>query len=130
MNIKDPSVIIRLHDALVEEFGGEKGMLSENLLFSALSRPFLGLKNGSELYPSIERKAAALMHSLVKNHPFLDGNKRTAAQVTLIFLRENGYSLEFTDDEIIEFVLDIAQSKVDFEFITSWIAKRLMKLDE
>jgi death-on-curing protein len=108
MDIKDPGVIIRLHDALVEEFGGEKGLLSENLLFSAISRPFVGLKDGKELYPTIERKAAALMHSMVKNHPFIDGNKRTASNVTLIFLRENGYSLNFTDNEIIEFVLNIA----------------------
>src|SRR5258706_16286140 len=108
MDIKDPGVIIRLHDALVAEFGGEKGMLSENLLFSALARPFQGLKDGSELYPTIEKKSAALIHSLVKNHAFLDGNKRTASSVTLIFLRENGYTLNFTDEEIIEFVLDIA----------------------
>lgn len=96
MDFKDPSVIVRLHDALIDEFGGEKGLISEHLLFSAISRPFLGLKDGTELYPTIEQKAAALIHSLVKNHAFLDGNKRTAAQVTLVFLSENGYRLEFT----------------------------------
>ena len=103
-------------------------MLSENLLFSALARPFHGLLDGTELYPSIEEKSAALIHSLIKNHAFLDGNKRTAAQVTKIFLRENGYDLIFTDDDIIKFVLDIAQSIVDFDYIKHWIAGRLSKL--
>lgn len=125
MDIKDPSIIVKLHDELIAEFGGEPGLISQNLLFSALSRPFSGLSDGTELYGSIEDKAAALIHSLIKNHPFVDGNKRTAAHVTKIFLRESNYDWIFTNDEIIEFVLDIANSRVDLSYIKKWIAERI-----
>jgi death-on-curing protein len=128
MDIKDPIIIIRLHDALIEELGGESGLISEHLLLSALLRPFTGLSDGTELYPAIYEKAAALIHSLIKNHAFLDGNKRTAAQVTMIYLRENNFDLVFTEDEIINFVLDIAQSKVDFNYIKGWINQRMRSL--
>ncbi|RPI16461.1 MAG: type II toxin-antitoxin system death-on-curing family toxin [Ignavibacteriae bacterium] len=125
MDIKNPIAIITLHDSLIAELGGENGLISEHLLLSALMRPFTGLADGVELYPTITDKAAALIHSLIKNHPFLDGNKRTAAQVTMIFLRENNYEIIFTQNEIIEFVLSIAKSEVDFEYIKEWIGKRL-----
>lgn len=55
----------------------------------------------------------------------MDGNKRTAAHVTKIFLRENNYDWNFTNDEIVEFVLDIANSKVDLDYIKKWIAERI-----
>jgi death-on-curing protein len=114
MDIRDPDAIIKLHDSLIEDLGGEPGLLSKNLLLSALYRPFYGLADGTELYPDLIDKAAVLLHSMIKNHPFLDGNKRTASLVTKIFLRENNYAWNFTDDEIVEFVLDIAKSKVGF----------------
>lgn len=125
MDIKNPSIIIKLHDELIKEFGGEPGLISKNLLFSSLSRPFSGLSDGTELYGSIEDKAAALIHSLIKNHPFVDGNKRTAAHVTKIFLRENNYDWVFSDDEIVEFVLDVANNRVDLDYIKKWIAERI-----
>jgi death-on-curing protein len=129
MDIKDPSIIIRLHDELITEFGGEPGLISKNLLYSSLSRPFFGLSDGTELYRTIEDKAAALIHSLIKNHPFVDGNKRTAAHVTKIFLRENNYDWVFTNDEIVEFVLDIANSRVDLDYIKKWIAERIIIIE-
>jgi death-on-curing protein len=129
MAIKDPDVIIKLHDNLIDELGGEPGLISKNLLLSALFRPFYGLANGTELYPEISDKAAVLIHSMIKNHPFLDGNKRTASLVTKIFLRENNFDWNFTNDEIIEFVLDIAKSKVGLDYIKSWIANRISKMN-
>jgi len=129
MDIKDPGVIIELHDKLIGKLGGEKGLISENLLLSSLFRPFYGLADGTELYPKTVDKAAALLHSLIKNHPFVDGNKRTAAHVTKIFLRENYFDWNFTNDEIVEFVLDIANDKVDIDYIKSWIAVRIGKLE-
>jgi hypothetical protein len=56
MDIKDPGVIIRLHDELIAEFGGKKGLISKHLLFSSILRPFSGLSNGTELYPSNRRQ--------------------------------------------------------------------------
>ena len=128
MDIKDPSVIIDLHDKLISKLGGEKGLISENLLLSSLFRPFYGLADGTELYPSIVDKAAVLIHSLIKNHPFVDGNKRTAAHVTKIFLRENYFDWNFTNDEIVNFVLNIANNKVDINYMKSWIRERISKL--
>lgn len=125
---KDPRFVVKLHDRLIEKFGGEKGLISEHLLLSSLSRPFYGLADGTELYPTLEIKAAALIHSLIKNHPFVDGNKRTAAQVTKIFLRENGFDLKFTDNDIVKFVLDVANDVVDLKHIEKWISKRLIQL--
>ncbi len=128
MDIKNPDVIIRLHDELIREFGGESGLLNKSSLLSSLARPFSGSAKGVEFFPSIADKAAALIHSLIKNHPFVDGNKRTAAQVTKIFLRENEYDLVFTNDDIVNFVLDIANDKIRFEDIIIWISIRIIKL--
>ncbi len=86
MQAKDPDEVIKLNDNIINEFGGIKGLIGKENLISALSRPFVGLaKNGTEFYPSLINKAAALIHSLIKNHPFIDGNKRTAAQITHIY---------------------------------------------
>jgi len=128
MNIKDSDVIIELHDSLVGGFGGEGGLISKHLLISALSRPFLGLSDGTELYPTIVDKSAALLYSLVKNHAFLDGNKRTAGVVTLDFLLESGYELKYSKEEFISFILGIAKSEFDLDYIKDWVAKRISKI--
>jgi death-on-curing protein len=128
MDIKDPGTVIQLHDELIDKFGGERGLISENLLLASLFRPFYGLADGTQLYPTIIDKASVLIHSIIKNHPFVDGNKRTAAQVTKIFLLENKFSWDYSDNEIVDFVLDIANDKVDIDFIKSWIALRIKKL--
>jgi len=128
MSIKDPDVIVELHDSLVGGFGGESGLLSKHLLISALSRPFLGLSDGTELYPTIVEKASALLHSLVKNHAFLDGNKRTAGVVTLDFLLEYGFELKYEQKEFIDFILGIARNEIDFDHIKDWITHRISKI--
>jgi death-on-curing protein len=128
MDLKDPAVIIQVHNELIDEFGGEQGLISENLLLSSLFRPFYGLADGTELYPAIIDKAAVLLHSLIKNHPFVDGNKRTASYITNVFLGENNLDWNFNNDEIVEYVLDIANDKIDIDYIKSWIAVRIRKL--
>lgn len=125
MEVKNPDVIIKVHDELINKYGGAKGVLNISSLLSSLARPFTGSASGEEYYPAIVDKAAALIHSLIENHPFVDGNKRTAAQVTKIFLRENNYDLDFTNDEIVEFVLDIANHKLELNQIKDWIAIRI-----
>ncbi|MFI5144211.1 MAG: type II toxin-antitoxin system death-on-curing family toxin [Ignavibacteria bacterium] len=129
MDIRNPEIIVELHDELIHDFGGEPGILSINLLLSSLARPFSGTSNGIEFFPSIEDKSAALIHSLIQNHPFVDGNKRTAAQVTKIFLREYNYDWVFGDDEIVDFVLDIANNLISFLEIKNWISCRISKLN-
>lgn len=86
----------------------ETGTYSANLLESAISRPRTSL--GAQMkYPTVEMAAAALLHSLVLNHPFLDGNKRTALVSMLVFLDENGFLLTCGDDDLFRFVLQVAK---------------------
>ena len=84
--------VLRVHEALIDRFGGEPGVRDAGLLESALARPFAEF-DGVEAHPEMYEKAAALMHGLAMNHPFVDGNKRVALAATLIFLRINGYRL-------------------------------------
>ena len=79
-----------LHEQIILRYGGVGGVLSRDLLESASARPQTAIL-GQELYPTLEEKAAALMHSIIADHPFVDGNKRTAFLAAQEFLRLNGY---------------------------------------
>jgi len=117
--------VISLHDKIIEETGGLKGILNIGLLEEALYKPFMGLADGVELYPGVARKAAVLFEALVSYHPFADGNKRTAEIVTAIFLWHEGYLWDFDEDEIVEFATDVAQNKLSIDNIKIWIEIRL-----
>jgi death-on-curing protein len=117
--------VISLHDKIIEETGGLKGVLNIGLLEEALYKPFMGLADGAELYPGIARKAAVLFEALVTYHPFADGNKRTAEIVTAIFLWHEGYLWNFNEDEIVEFATDVAKNKFSIGEIEKWIKVRL-----
>lgn len=92
--------------------GGETGVLDLGALESALAQPRLTFE-GQELYPSIVEKVAALGFSLVKNHPFLDGNKRTGHAVMEIFLVLNGYEIDAAVDEQEWSILQVAAGKME-----------------
>lgn len=92
------------------------------LLDSALARPKTSLF-GEDAYPSLELKAAAMMHSIIKNHPMVDGNKRTSWIALNSFLALNGYSLIATTQEGLKFVLDVATDKVNLQEMEVWIAE-------
>ncbi|HEY4612302.1 MAG TPA: type II toxin-antitoxin system death-on-curing family toxin [Bacteroidota bacterium] len=124
-NTRDVADVIKLHDSIVEQFGGLPGIRDEKLLSSALERPFTGLSDGTEFFPAIERKAAVLLHSLIQFHPFIDGNKRTAVAITQIYLRVSGFSWNYTQTEIVDFALDIANSVLNLDSISDWISKRV-----
>src|SRR5688572_20333207 len=72
-----PQQVLAIHDQMIKRFGGSSGIRDVGLLESAVARPKATF-DGNDLYPSIFQKAAALLQSLLKNHPFVDGNKRTA----------------------------------------------------
>jgi len=76
---------------------------------------------GEELYPSIQSKAARLCYGLVKNHAMMDGNKRIGAHAMLVFLAVNGYELRYTQKELSDLILDVADSKREFEDIVQWV---------
>ncbi len=112
--------ILMLHTQLIESTGGCDGIRDEGLLDSALEIPFQSF-GGEELYPSIQAKAARLCYGLVKNHAMLDGNKRIGAHTMLVFLAVNGYELEYTQKELSDLILDVADGKKEYEDILAWI---------
>ena len=114
-----PEQVLFLHSRLITETGGLHGVRDLGMLLSALGRPQATFEE-KELYPDIFAKAAALMDSLVRNHPFVDGNKRTAITAAGIFLRLNGYRLMVENDEMVRFTLACAQSHLSLDEISDW----------
>lgn len=109
-----------LHDQLVEETGGSAGLRDDGLLESALSAPFQSFA-GTDMFPSIRQKAARLAYGLIKNHPFVDGNKRIGAHVMLVFLAINGIELEYEQSELSDIFLAVAAGTCEYEDILQWI---------
>jgi death-on-curing protein len=104
--------VVQIHQDQIEAFGGSSGIRDEGLLYSALAQPQATF--GQEmLHPSIPEQAAAYLYHLVMNHPFVDGNKRTAFAVTDVFLRLNGYRLTLTDSLAYVLVIQVAEGQVD-----------------
>lgn len=114
-----PEKVLFLHSRLIAETGGGHGLRDLGMLLSALGRP-QGTFDGKDLYPELFSKTAALMDSLVRNHPFVDGNKRTAITSAALFLRMNGYRLIVENEEMVLFTLACAQSQLSFDEIADW----------
>ena len=112
--------ILMLHSELISATGGTDGVRDLGLLSSALNAPFQQFEN-TDLFPTIQQKAARLGYGLIKNHAFVDGNKRIGAHVMLIFLEINGIYLEYTQKEFYTMVLNVASGNLDTEEITKWI---------
>lgn len=94
-------------------FVGDRGVRDVGLLESALLRP-TSSAFGHDAYPDLWSKAAALMHSIIRNHPFVDANKRTAVNLTLAFLGHNGHDVFTADpDALIDLAVSIANDKLD-----------------
>lgn len=98
------------------------------LLDSALARPQTTVF-GEDAYPTLELKAAALSHSVAKNHALVDGNKRTTWTLMVAFLFQNGYKHNFTEPEGMEFVLGIATDEISLERAAEMIRQHLVPLD-
>lgn len=92
------------------------------MLLSALGRPQVTFEE-KDLYPDLFLKAAALMDSLVRNHPFVDGNKRTAITAAALFLNINGYRLVVENNEMVRFTLACAQSQLSLDEIAEWFKR-------
>ena len=106
IRLSKPQILL-LHEQLVAETGGSSGLRDEGMLDSALNTPFQTFA-GKDVYPSLQQKAARLCFGLVKNHPFVDGNKRIGAHVMLVFLALNGIELQHTQAEPSEVILQLA----------------------
>lgn len=122
MKIITKRQIIILHSHLINETGGIPGIRDEGLLESALAAPFAGFGE-EEIYPTLCAKAARLGYGLVKNHPFIDGNKRVGAHSMLVFLAINGVEPYYTQKELSEVFLKIASDKSGYEELLMWLHK-------
>lgn len=120
MRMLSSEQVLELHDALLREFGGTAGVRGQGLLDSALNTPFATF-GGKYLYPSLQAKAAQLGFGLVSNHPFVDGNKRIGAHVMLVFLAINGIELSYTQEELIDVILQVASGKIHAQGLLEWI---------
>lgn len=112
--------ILLLHEQLIAETGGSSGLRDEGMLDSALNAPFQTF-SGEDVYPSLQQKAARLCFGLVKNHPFLDGNKRIGAHVMLVFLALNGIELRHTQTELSDVILQLAAGTIQSSDLLNWI---------
>lgn len=112
--------LINLHSIAIKRTGGIDGLRDDDLLDSAINSPFQSF-GGEELYPSIQAKAARIGYNIIKNHPFLDGNKRIGILAMMVFLDLNGIELKCTDEEVIDLGLGVASGKYDAEYIIQWI---------
>jgi len=119
----DVSDVILIHTEMIELFGGRDGVRDYFLLDSALERPKATF-GGEDLYPSIFGKAAALIQSLILNHPFDDGNKRTAITTCALFLHLNGYKVNLPTKKSMTFTLHIDNHSLTLEQIAVWLEKQ------
>jgi death-on-curing protein len=115
-----------IHQILIVEFGGANGIRDIGLLNSALNRPLQTFDN-KELYPTPIEKAASLIESILINHPFIDGNKRTGYVLMRLTLLSHNYDIIATQDEKYSFVIDIASGKLKFDTIVSWLSLHTFK---
>lgn len=112
--------ILFLHSQLIAETGGLDGIRDEGLLDSALNAPFQSFA-GLDAFPSVQQKAARLGYGLVKNHAFIDGNKRIGAHAMLVFLALNRIELDYTQKELSDTILKVAAGEYSFHDLLKWI---------
>jgi len=124
ISVKD---VLELHRRLVAATGGADGVRDRSILESALARPFQTF-GGQALYPGILEQGAALIESLVVNHPFVDGNKRTGYTTLRTFLRVNKMDIVATEDEKYDFVISIAAGEFRYDEILEWLKNNTREL--
>jgi death-on-curing protein len=127
VNYLDITQVLAIHYEVTEQVGGAEGVRDLRLLDSAIARPQASY-GGDDLYPDIFSKAAALVHSLISNHPFIDGNKRTGYMAMRLFLNLNGYDLKASLDERYNLLIKIAEKMKDEESITRWLKAHTQKV--
>ena len=114
--------VVEILSVLIERFGGPKGVRDLGLLESALYRPQTGY------YESLAEMAAAMFESLIKNHPFVDGNKRVAFFATDVFLRMNGYQLKVEGKAAHQFLMNLFDTdSCDLEHLLPWVSESIIQ---
>ncbi len=125
MKVLSKRQILLIHEQLIRETGGSQGLRDEDLLESALAAPFQSF-DGEDAFPSIYQKAARLGYGLIKNHPFVDGNKRIGTHIMLVFLALNDITLAYTQEELTQIILAIAASEKKYEDLLKWLLEHTL----
>jgi death-on-curing protein len=112
--------VLILHAHAIREFGGSAELADLGRLEAALASPQHTMF-GQDLYPDIDAKAAVLVFGIIKNHPFVDGNKRTGLFALFEFLERNGLTINAPADDLYQFTINIATSTLDKDEIVAWL---------
>ncbi|HEU5004732.1 MAG TPA: type II toxin-antitoxin system death-on-curing family toxin [Candidatus Saccharimonadales bacterium] len=112
--------VVYIHDHIIAASGGLTGLRDKGQLKACLARPFQSAF-GEETYPDLFEKAAALLDCIANDHPFADGNKRTAMASAVIFLVSYGISTDFTNQEYEDFMLHVVNDKPSIQEIANWL---------
>jgi death-on-curing protein len=114
--------VLYFHKDSIEQYGGSVGVRDEESLLAAIARPWQA-SFGQEHFPSPFEKAATLMESIIRRHPFVDGNKRTATASASYLLSTFGYEVEAEQQELEDFAVSVAEDAVEFEDIVLWFER-------
>ena len=112
--------LLRLHGVMIKRYGGSEGVRDLGLIEAAVARPQAGFGD-YEAYPDLFMKAAVLLHSLINNHGFIDGNKRTGVTACGAFLSLNGYQLMAEQNELVDFGVRVSLKKLSEHDIAEWL---------
>jgi death-on-curing protein len=115
----------KLHNILIDKFGGGRGVRDKGSLVAALARPYASFDQ-QDLYPSAIEKAAAIFESIIINHPFIDGNKRIAYLLLRLTLLESDFDISATQDEKYEMTIAASKGDIRIEEIKNWIKIKLV----
>ena len=113
-------IILRLHDLSIINYGGSQGIRDQGLMESAIARPYQTF-GGKDLYPTVLEKAAALAESIIIDHPFIDGNKRTGLLAMLLILEIGNFKITASNDDTYNFTIEISTGEIKFEEIVLWL---------
>ena len=120
----DREEVLSLHADLIVESGGVHGIRDDNALDSALNAPFHSF-DGRDLYPTTIAKIVRLGYGLVRNHPFVDGNKRIGLHVMLLCFLLNRISLKYEDEEMRDEILRVADGTVNYREFLLWVCEHI-----
>ena len=120
--------IYELHTQLENTFILSPGIRDKNLLASAVNTPFQTFM-GNDLYPSIYDKAAQLCYGIANNHPFTDGNKRTALHSMYVYLIVNGYDIIATQQEVENLIINIAAGRMHTTELSKWLQENTVEIE-
>lgn len=119
--------VFLIHEDQLVRYGGSSGLRDLALLESAIFRPQSSF-NGEDLYPTLFYKAAALMTSLILNHAFFDGNKRTGTASMIVFLELNGCKLKISQKTLVNTALGVESKKINIEKLAAWLKKHVKRV--